>query len=65
MTNPEAYISYLLKAIAIRQKPAYYASLGIGYVVMENYHEALNVFKQASSMLTKRNDALDLNKFWA
>ena len=53
------------RAIAIRQKPAYYISIGIGYIVKENYQEALSVFKLASSMLSKRNDALDLNKCWA
>jgi hypothetical protein len=37
LSKPDAYITSLLKAIAIRQKPAYYTSLGIGYIVKENH----------------------------
>ena len=65
LVNPDVYISSMNKAIAIRQKPAYYISLGIGHIVKQNHQEALRIFKQANSMLSKRNDAVDLNNLWA
>lgn len=64
MVNPDVYINELNKAISIREKPVYYISLGLGYMVKKNHHEALRVFKKASNMLAKRNDSLDSNKFW-
>lgn len=64
MVNPDIYIDELNKAISIKQRPVYYISLGLGYIVKQNYHEALRVFKKANSMMTKRSDTLDSNKLW-
>lgn len=33
MVDADSYIDSLNKAIAVRQKPVYYASLGLGYIV--------------------------------
>lgn len=64
LVQVDVYIDELNKAIGIREKPVYYISLGLGYMVKGNYHEALRVFKKASNMLGKHSDSLDANKFW-
>jgi len=45
MVNADAYVASLNKAIAVRQKPVYYMSLGLGHIVKENFKEALRVFR--------------------
>lgn len=62
--NHNFYIKSMKKAIEIKQRPIYFISLGLGYIMNKNYKQALQLFNEANSLIRKRNDSLDLNLFW-
>ena len=61
LDRPTEYINFLTQAISISEKPLYYASRAIGFMINGNYKKAEEDFAEAEKLKFK-NDAMDNNR---